>query len=230
MDLDKMLTEAAPARHIPLDGPDSPAATRLYRRIIAQPPAGQPGRPGRLPRLAVPALVSAAVAVLAIVVVLALTAGSPGHARPGQPVNPPQTNLAAWSVIKDRHGLVQVTIRELRDPLGLWRMLRADRVPAYVRFLPHNFMASTSTHDLPKVCRAPRMSNEANANLQDKIMPIDPLPVGGVAVNFRPSAIPPGIGVFLKAWVASPGTSNGPYLSLQVELVQVSPQCTGKQP
>jgi len=228
MDLDTMLTEAAPARHIPLDGPDSPAAVSLYQRIVAQSPAAAP--PARRPRFAVPALVSVAVIVLAAIVALALTAGSPGHARPGQPVNPPQTNLAAWSVIKDRHGLVQVTIRELRDPLGLWRMLRADRVPAYVRFLPHDFMASTSTHDLPKVCRAPRMSNEANANLQGKIMPLDLSPVASVAITFRPAAIPPGIGVFLEAWAASPGTSNGPYLSLQVDLVQVSPQCTGKQP
>ena len=226
MDLDTMLAEAAPARHIPLAGPDSPAAADLYQRIVAQPPAA--AQPVRRPRFAVPALVSVAVVVLAAIVALAFTVGSPAHTGPGHPGGPPQQNLAAWSVVKERHGVVQVTIRELRDPLGLWRMLRADRVPAYVRFLPHNFMASTSTHDLPKVCRAPRMSNEANANLQDKIMPIDPLPVGGVAVNFRPSAIPPGIGVFLKAWVASPGTSNGPYLSLQVDLVQVSPQCTGE--
>jgi len=228
MDLDTMLTEAAPARHIPLGGPESPAAADLYQRIVAQPPAE--AQPVRRPYFAVPALVSVTAVVLAAIVALALTTGSPGHTGPGHPGGPPQQNLAAWSVVKERHGVVQVTIRELRDPLGLWRMLRADRVPAYVRFLPHNFMASTSTHDLPKVCRAPRMSNEANANLQDKIMPIDPLPVGGVAVNFRPSAIPPGIGVFLKAWVASPGTSNGPYLSLQVDLVRASPQCTGKHP
>ena len=226
MDLDTMLTEAAPARHIPLDGPDSPAAAELYQRIVAQPPAA--AQPVRRPRFAVPALVSVAVVVLAAIVALALTTGSPGHTGPGHPGGPPQQNLAAWSVVKERHGVVQVTIRELRDPLGLWRMLRADKVPAYVRFLPHNFMASTSTRGLPKACRGPRMSAEANANLQGKIMPINPPPLGGVAVNFRPSAIPPGIGVFLKAWVASPGTSNGPYLSLQVDLVQVSPQCTGE--
>jgi hypothetical protein len=227
MDLDTMLAEAAPARHIPLAGPDSPAAADLYQRIVAQPPAAV--MQVRRPRFAVPALVSVAVVVLAAVVALALTAGSPGTG-PGHPGGPPQQKLAAWSVVKEPHGVVQVTIRELRDPVGLWRMLRADHVPAYVRFLPHNFMASTSTHDLPKVCRAPRMSNEANANLQVKIMPMNPPPLGSVAINFRPAAIPPGIGVFLKAWAASPGTTNGPYLSLQVDLVQASPQCTGKQP
>jgi len=228
MDLDTMLTEAAPARHIPLDGPDSPAAAGLYQRIVAQPTAA--AQPVRRPRFAVPALVSVAAVVLAAIVALAFTIGFPAHTGPGHPGGPPQQNLTAWSVVKERHGLVQVTIRELRDPLGLWRMLRADRVPAYVRFLPHDFMASTSTHDLPKVCRAPRMSNEANANLQGKIMPVDLSPSAGVAITFRPSAIPPGIGVFLEAWAASLGTSNGPYLSLQVDLVRVSPQCTGQHP
>jgi hypothetical protein len=226
MDLDTMLAEAAPARHIPLDGPDSPAAAGLYQRIVAQPPAAASS--ARRRRLAVPALIGVAATVLAAVAALALLGGFPGHTRPGHPAGPPQANLAAWSVIKDRHGLVRVTIRELRDPLGLWRMLRADGVPAYVRFLKHDFMATTSDRGLPKVCRAPRMSDEANANLQGKIMPIDPPPLADVAINFRPSAIPRGIGVFLEAWAAPPGTSNGPYLTVQTDLVQVSPQCTGK--
>src|ERR1700744_2903925 len=39
MNLDTMLDEAAPARHVRLDGPDSPAAISLYRQIVTQPPA-----------------------------------------------------------------------------------------------------------------------------------------------------------------------------------------------
>ena len=55
MDLDTMLTEAAPARHLPLDGPDSPAAVRLYQQITTQLSPGQPPRhryavPPSLPR------------------------------------------------------------------------------------------------------------------------------------------------------------------------------------
>jgi len=96
-----------------------------------------------------------------------------------------------------------------------------------VRFLHHYFMATTSTRGLPKGCLNPRMSNEANAKLQGKIMPIHPWPIGGVAVNIKPSAIPRGIGLCLKAWAASPGTQSGPYLSLQIDLVQATPQCTG---
>jgi hypothetical protein len=222
MDLDTMLTEAAPARHLPLDGPDSPAAVRLYQQITALPPAG---RAARRSRFALPALIAAAAAAAAAVAALALMPGSPAarahHAGQGG------TTLAAWTVTKLQHGVLRVTIRELRNPAGLWSLLRADGVPANVQFLNHDFMPTTSTHDLPKGCLNPRMSDRANAELQGKIMPVDPLPTRGVAVNIRPSAIPHGIGLYLKAWAASPGTQSGAVLSLQIDLVQATPQCTG---
>ena len=218
MDLDTMITEAAPAKHVPLDGPDSPAAGRLYQQITAQPP-GAARRSRR--RLAVPALIGVATAALAAAVTLALVPGSP--ARHGGSQGGGAT-LAAWSVIRERHGLLRVTIRELRDPAGLQQILRAAGVPSNVRFLNHDFMPTTSTHDLPKGCLNPRMSDKANAELQGKIMPLDPLPIGGVAVNIRPAAIPHGIGLYLKAWAAS-GSNGG--LSLQIDLVQATAQCTG---
>jgi hypothetical protein len=221
MDLDTLLAEAAPARRLPPDGPDSPAAIRLYQQITAQPPG--PARPSRRRRLAVPALIGVAVAGVAAAVALALVPGSPArHGSQGG-----GTTLAAWSVIKEKNGLLRVTIRELRDPAGLQQMLRAAGVPANVRFLNHDFTPTTSTHDLPKGCLNPRMSDEANAKLQGKIMPMDPLPIGDVAVNIRPSAIRHGIGLYVKAWAASPGTHSGPYLDLQIDLVQATPQCTG---
>ena len=64
MDLDTMLDEAAPARHVRLDGPDSPAAVSLYRQIIGQPPAAA----RRRYRLAVPVIAGACA-----IVALALT-------------------------------------------------------------------------------------------------------------------------------------------------------------
>jgi hypothetical protein len=220
MDLDTLLAEAAPARHLPLDGPDSPAAVRLYQQIIAQPPSARPSRR----RLAVPALIGVAAAAVAAAVALTLAQGSPGRHGGSQGGG---AALAAWSVIKEQHGLLRVTIRELRDPAGLQQMLGAAGVPSNVRFLNHDFTPTTSIHDLPKGCLNPRMSNEANAHLQGRIMPLYPLPVGGVAVNIRPSAIPHGIGLYVKAWAASPGTQSGPYLDLQIDLVQATPQCTG---
>jgi hypothetical protein len=222
MDLDTMLTEAAPARRLPLDGPDSPAAVDLYQRITAQPPGL--AVPSRRRRFAVPALIGVAAAAAAAAVVLALTPRSP---TPGHPGSQGGTTLAAWSVIKEQHGRLKVTIRELRDPVGLQQMLRAAGVPVNVRFLHHDFTPTTSTRDLPKGCLTPRMSDEANANLQAKIMPGIPHPASGVVVTISPSDIPHGIGLYLKAWAASPGTQSGAYLSMQIDLVRATHRCTG---
>ena len=86
MDLDTLLTEAAPARHLPLDGPDSPAAVRLYQQITAEPPSA---RRSRRRRLAVPALIGVAAAAVAAAVALALVPGSPRRSpssrAPGRP-------------------------------------------------------------------------------------------------------------------------------------------------
>ena len=68
MDLDTMLDEAAPARHVRLDGPDSPAAVSLYRQIIGQPPAA--ARVRRRYRLAVPVIAGAcAIVALAFITI-----------------------------------------------------------------------------------------------------------------------------------------------------------------
>src|SRR2546423_15257539 len=69
---------------------------------------------------------------------LAVTAGAavalvtllPGH----QPNSPVTAQLAAWTVTKQANGNISVTIRELRDPAGLQRTLRADGLPASVTF------------------------------------------------------------------------------------------------
>jgi hypothetical protein len=232
MDLDTMLAEAAPARRVPLDGPDSRAAVSLYQRITAQPAA--PARVFLRHRFPILALTGAVVATVTAVVALALIAGSrttTPHTRPGGPA--PAT-LAAWTVTRQPNGLVAVTIRELRDPAGLWRMLRADGVPANVRFLSHSFTPTTSASAIPRTCHAPHMSDQANANLQEKIMPqadpggSAPIPSGGaVVLIIRPSAIPHRIGLYLQAWAASPGAQTGPLLSLQTDLVLASPSCTG---
>jgi hypothetical protein len=74
MGLDTMLAEAAPARRASLDGPDSPAAVRLYQRITAEPAA--PARVFRRYGLPPLALTGAVVATVAAVVALALIAGS----------------------------------------------------------------------------------------------------------------------------------------------------------
>ena len=48
----------------------------------------------------------------------------------------------------------------------------------------------------------------------------------GAVLVIHPSAIPAGIGAFIKAFAAN-GTEPGPVLALETGLVQVTPRCTG---
>jgi hypothetical protein len=84
MDLDRLVTEADPARRIPLSGPDSPEAARLYQQITSHRAAAPPQarqRPRR-PRPARPLLLTSATsAVLAAGLAVALMVTS-GAARP----------------------------------------------------------------------------------------------------------------------------------------------------
>jgi hypothetical protein len=90
-------------------------------RIVARGRAVRARR--RIPRLAAALTVAAAAAFA----VTALLPGHPASRHPGM-------QLAAWTVVKHADGTVDVTIRELRDPSGLQRKLRADGVPASVIF------------------------------------------------------------------------------------------------
>ncbi len=73
MDLDTMLTRAAPSRHVLLDGPDSLAAARIRERIISDPP------PPVKRRYLARGLTAAAIAGAAVMVAVAVIPGSPGH-------------------------------------------------------------------------------------------------------------------------------------------------------
>ena len=79
-------------------------------------------------RRRIPAI--AAVLAVAAAAAMAVTTLLPGH-PPSRPVS---AQLAAWTVVKQADGTVYVTIRELRDPAGLQRTLRADGIPASVTF------------------------------------------------------------------------------------------------
>lgn len=205
------------------------AQTALLEAIRAEQtgipaPARRPGYGHGRTALRWPAMLAGAAAVAACAA-LAVTALAPGrtghHARSIQ--------LAAWTVQRDPGGLIKVTINDLRDAAGLQSTLRADGVPANVEFSQTPFEASTSA--VPPTCTAPQMSDKDNAMLQEKITPsfgpppsLDP---GSVALTIDPSAFPTGIGLYIKAFAASPGTENGQVYSLQTDLVTTSPQCTG---
>ena len=82
----------------------------------------------RVPRVA--AALGAAAAV-AVAVSVALPAS---HPPPPRAIRHCPGRLAAWTVTRQADGSIQVTFRELRDPAGLQRTLRADGVPASVTF------------------------------------------------------------------------------------------------
>jgi hypothetical protein len=81
-----------------------------------------------------------------------------GHQVPAQ--------LAAWTVTRDSDGGITVTVNQMRDPGGLQATLRADGVPARVTFDPVRAL----NQPLPAGCAAPRMSGQANGELQTKIL------------------------------------------------------------
>jgi hypothetical protein len=112
-------------------------------------------------------------------------------------------------------------IRQLYDPAGLQRALRAHGVPARVEF--QSGIPSDSP-PLPRGCTAPAMSDEQNAQLQGKILgPPMMNPSTGIALTIRPRAIPAGIGVFLAA---NTDQGQGGY-GWGLDLVVASPSCTG---
>lgn len=149
----------------------------------------------RLPGLAA----TLAVTTAAAVAVLAWPAGHHGGPQPS-------VQLAAWTVVRHHDGTISVTIRELRDPAGLQRRLRADGVPASVTFFGQE----------PRSCQ--------------------PYPVGPALLHrvftagragrypvlvIHPSALPGGAGLHIGAPVQRPAINVG------VDFVRASHGCTG---
>ena len=118
----------------------------------------------------------------------------------------PSPQLAAWTVARQGDGTVSVTIRELRDPAGLQRTLRADGVPASVTFFGQ----------LPRSCqRYP--AGTALINRVFTVRHAGRLPV----MVIHPSALPSNAGVEISP------PARRPIISVAIGLVGASPQCTG---
>jgi hypothetical protein len=155
----------------------------------------------------------AGAAVVAAGTVLAVTALLPaGHPASHQP----RIQLAAWTVVQQPSGIIQVTISELRDPAGLQATLRADGVPASV-----SFGNGQQTACLPYPGGG--FTTSANPALINSVFPPSPGP--GPAVDINPSALPSGTGVLLAFLQRS---QNGlPLIAIEAAVVQASQQCTG---
>ena len=170
-------------------------------------------------RLSLGGLSVTAVIAAVIIGVIALLPAS--H----QASHPAHAQLAAWTVVKQADGTVLVKIREFRDPAGLQATLRADGVPASVKFMPANLADKgpwAIVHFKGNPCRE---YSGGEGQAQNVVTGGSPFTVG---MFIHPSAIPSGAGVQFvvgRNWVYnSPGESGG---GIWEWLVQPSPQCTG---
>jgi hypothetical protein len=149
----------------------------------------------RIPGLAAGALAVAAAAALAVTALL------PASHQAGPQ---PPAQLAAWTVTKQADGTITVTVRQLRDPAGLQRKLRADGVPASVTFFGHQ----------PRACHRYPPSEVLMAEVFGH---------QGPPLVIHPKALPHGAGIQLN-----PGHyPHGAPIALAAGLVRASPRCTG---
>lgn len=135
-----------------------------------------------------------------------------------RPSHQPVARLAAWTVTKKADGTVYVTIRELRDAAGLQSKLRADGVPASVRFFP-----SRAGHN-------PCRKYDGSRSLQYKVVHgLHPahLREQTIFLIIHPSALPTGAGVGIQVTSSAGYVHRAGDHRLGVALVQASPQCTG---
>jgi hypothetical protein len=156
----------------------------------------------------------AGAAVVAAGTVLAVTALLPAsHPASHQP----RIQVAAWTVVKQPGGTINVTIRELRDPAGLQATLRADGVPASVSF---GNGQQTPCRSYP----GGGFMTNADPALINNVFPPGP---PSAAVSIRPSALPSGTGVLLAFLQRSHPQPDQPFIQLEAAVVQASQQCTG---
>ncbi len=161
---------------------------------------------------------------------LAVTTLLPGGHQPSPRPSPlPSALLAAWTVIRQADGTIRVTIRELENPAGLQRRLRADGVPASV----------TLTGQENPACRPYPASQALRKRVLSITFDIIPLAHQGpppsasppqpnlvMVFHINPAALPAGTGVQLATSFTPvrPGLATS---AIRYGLVYASPQCTG---
>jgi hypothetical protein len=143
-----------------------------------------------------------------------------------QASHPAHSQLAAWTVVKQADGTILVKIREFRDPAGLQATLRADGVPASIKFMPANLADKgpwAIVHFKGNPCRE---YSGGEGQAPNVVTGGSPFTVGMLV---HPSAIPSGAGVqfVVSRYVGYYPQANGVPMDIWEWLVQASPQCTG---
>ena len=146
---------------------------------------------------------------VAAVVVAALVALAVAGILPG---TGSRAELAAWTVTTRPAGLVEVTIRQLSDPAGLQRTLRADGVPAFVRF----------RGQLPLYCAD---FPQKSGLVLDRVLPRQDAGGATTALTIDPAAIPSGAALWIQVEPETTDSSGVGSYALSGELVYASGQC-----
>lgn len=229
------------------------ARDSLYKTRIADPPdvesimaSGTARRRRRLIPSVTGTLAVAAGAALALTA-LAPASHQAGHDVGRQAGHQSAIQLTAWTVTKLADGNISITIRELRDPAGLQKTLRADGVPASVTFAGQPNKACVAypggTPGVPPKIGTPLL-NRVFPKPYGSLRPLSHLPrpprrfmtpIKGqhhlrppvrrpspnqAVIEIDPSALPGAAGVQL-------GASPGGNAVLVPQVVYASSQCTG---
>ncbi|HEX3492898.1 MAG TPA: hypothetical protein VHU92_26380 [Streptosporangiaceae bacterium] len=142
-------------------------------------------------------------------------------ALPSAPGHPAPAQLTAWTVARKPGGAVRVTIREMRDPAGLQARLRADGIPATIRFASQNLRPS----QLPRPCLYYRLPDREIARLTLRIFAQSPHASGETALTIHRSAIPARVGLWINVRPPAGHGPGGGVFSADLSLVYASGRC-----
>jgi hypothetical protein len=230
------------------DMSDSDVLTAVRDRLSGTPLARPPdvdaimarGRARRNRRLIPGVTGTLALAAGAALAVTALAPASheAGHQVSHQASSQAPVRLTAWTVTRLAGGNISVTIRELKDPAGLQRTLRADGVPASVTFTSQQNPACRSypggtpgpaagtpllRRVFPKPYREFRWSPGRPVSRRAVSRRLPPSQNNALIV-IHPSALPGNAGVQIASVNGGPDGASGVDMPT---VVYASPQCTG---
>lgn len=165
----------------------------------------RPRARGRV-RMAGAGLAGAAAAATALGIAVSQPGGHPGSDPASHPA---RARLAAWTVTRRADGTVHVALRQMRNPAGLQRRLRADGVPASVNIGGNPACQAYSLPATPAQRRKP------------PVVTFHQGPSRPTIILIHPSALPSGAGLEISA-------DRGHELGIVVmHLVRTSQRCTG---
>jgi hypothetical protein len=162
--------------------------------------------------------------------VFVATAAAPPATRPTT------AQLAAWTVDEPKPGNIVITVRQLHDPAGLQAKLRADGVPAVVTFSepgisPPCVFLKDDANALPDA-RALSEAVSSTSNGESTVIVLHPAAIpSGAGVSISVGLNAPSVSAITGTAAAKPETGQAAprplNFSVELGLVQVSPQCTG---